>query len=271
MCAGIRTLGWRYGQSAVVGTVATPQHATAWQRFLPSGPLALLPSRGEGYSGVVWTTTPARAQALAACSDDAFAAAVDAALQGDADSEDARVADPDALGSAIAAAARVLGGALAAPPPPWLPPPRVSAAPGARRAAFPLGFSHAARYSAPRLALLGDAAHAVHPLAGQGLNLGIADAVALARCLADGVAAGRDLGEGALLEAYGRSAAAANAPMLAALDALQRLFGAHSPAVAALRSAGLGAVNALPGVRRAIIRYAVGDDAPRDGQHTQHV
>jgi ubiquinone biosynthesis monooxygenase Coq6 len=214
----MRTVGWRYDASAVVATVATEAHGTAWQRFLPSGPLALLPFRaGSGCSSVVWTTTPRHAAALVAAAPDAFAAEVDDALQG---AGRYAGAEPGGLARAVAAAAGALAGEPAGE---WLPPPRVGAAAGAAPAAcFPLAFAHAASYAAPRLALAGDAAHAAHPLAGQGLNLGIADAVVLARTLAAAVAAGRDVGDALVLSEYARDAAAGNAPMLAALDGAQQ-------------------------------------------------
>ena len=215
----MRTVGWRYDASAVVATVATEAHATAWQRFLPSGPLALLPFRaGGGCSSVVWTTTPRHAAALAALPPDAFAAEVDDALQGRG-----RYAGASAAGPFAQAVAALAGAVAGGPAEEWVPPPRVGAAPGtAPPAAFPLQFAHAAAYAAPRLALAGDAAHSAHPLAGQGLNLGIADAATLARTLADAVAAGSDIGDALVLRNYARDAATANAPMLAALDGASR-------------------------------------------------
>ncbi len=167
----------------------------------------------DGYSSVVWSTSAAQASQLVAIGDDAFAAEVDAALHGEGRYD---YGHPT---SALGAAASLF--AFAAPQPGRLSPPRCGAAP-ARRGSFPLALRHAGVYSAPRLALVGDAAHAVHPLAGQGLNLGISDAALLAHTLEQAVATGRDLGEVALLAQFGAEAARANAPMLVALD------GAHT-------------------------------------------
>jgi ubiquinone biosynthesis monooxygenase Coq6 len=192
---------------------------------------------------------------------------VDDALQGRGEE-----APPTAPGeSVLRAAARAVG---LEPGGGWQAPPPCSAA-AAARASFPLAFAHAAAYDpAPRLVLVGDAAHVVNPLAGQGLNLGCADAVALARVLRDAVLTGRDCGDAGVLAEYAAEALARNAPMLAALDGvcafaflrtlltpfqgIQRLFASSSPTVALLRSAGLDAVNATPALRGLISRYASG-------------
>ena len=243
--AGVRSVGWRYGQQAVVGTVACEPHRTAWQRFTAEGCLALLPLAGS-YSSVVWSTGEAHAARLVAASPAAFAEEVDAALQG------------GELGAGCGAS--ILRSLTSRPvPPAWTRPPRISSPSGASpRGCIPLALSHAGVYSAHRLALVGDAAHSVHPLAGQGLNLGISDAALLADAIASGVRDGRDCGEAALLAQYGRSAAAANLPFLAGLEALQRLFASQQPGVVAVRSFGLELVQSLPAVRRAIVAYATG-------------
>ena len=264
--AGVRSVGWRYSQQAVVGTVVTEAHHTAWQRFTASGPLALLPMAG-GYSSVVWSTDEAHAARLMAASPQEFAEEVDAALQGGALGD----------GPASALLASLRGGRPAFPRPP-----RCSAPAGpSPRGRIPLAFSHAGVYSAPRLALCGDAAHSVHPLAGQGLNLGMSDVQLLCDALAGAVRDGRDCGEEALLSAYGRSATAANLPFLAAFDGaapasagdcaappdasparavLQRLFASQQPQVAMARSLGMDLVHSLPPVRRAIIKMATGGE-----------
>ena len=256
--AGLRTVGWRYLQTAVVGIVTTePQeHGTAWQRFLPHGPLALLPMHG-GHSSVVWTTHAEHAKHLAAMSDAAFAAEVHAALHGTG----AYAMQQQALPQPLQAALSAWHSLTAIPAASELPqaPPACGPAPGAARGAYPLSLRHAGTYGLPRLALVGDAAHAVHPLAGQGLNLGLSDARLLAGALEEALRSGGDVGDAQVVQSYAAAAAHANAPMVAALDALQRLFASASPAVAALRSAGLNAVNASPALRRAIVQYATGE------------
>jgi ubiquinone biosynthesis monooxygenase Coq6 len=268
--AGLRTVGWRYLQTAVVGIVTTaPQdHGTAWQRFLPHGPLALLPMHG-GHSSVVWTTHAEHASSLAALSDAAFAAEVQAALHGTGAYATSQQELPQPLQAALSAWHSVTG-----IPAPGLPqaPPECGPAPGAARASYPLALRHAGTYGLPRLALVGDAAHAVHPLAGQGLNLGLSDAQLLAGAVEEAQCSGGDVGDEQVVSSYAARAAQANAPMVAALDALQRLFGSTSPSVAALRSAGLNVVNASPALRRAIVQYATGeqiaDGIGLDPRHT---
>lgn len=264
--AGLRTVGWRYPQTAVVGVVtSTPgDHGTAWQRFLPDGPLAVLPMHG-GYSSVVWTTSPGHAAHLTGLSAAEFAGEVHAALhgQGQYAIED-RSPTPHAVAAALAAW-RLLNGTAAGPAADmhsWQEPPAIGAAPeSAMRGSFPLALRHAPSYVLPRLALVGDAAHAVHPLAGQGLNLGISDARLLANALEEAVRGGSDIGDSYVLQGYARTATHTNAPMVAAVDVLQRLFSSSSGTVAALRSAGLSAVNTSPALRRAIIAYATGEQS----------
>ncbi|HET7568994.1 MAG TPA: UbiH/UbiF/VisC/COQ6 family ubiquinone biosynthesis hydroxylase [Gammaproteobacteria bacterium] len=126
-----------------------------------------------------------------------------------------------------------------------------------RRASFPLVRMHAERYVRPRFALVGDAAHSVHPLAGQGVNLGLLDAAALAGTLTAAAANGRDVGALSILRRYERARRADNAAMVWSLDGFQKLFGAAEP-IRALGGWGLSLVNQLPPVKNAFIRRALG-------------
>ena len=137
------------------------------------------------------------------------------------------------------------------------PEPRVVAAAGPR-GSFPLATQLAGRYALRRLALVGDAAHQVHPLGGQGVNLGMRDAALLTDALAGACANGGDVGSMLSLGKYADGASAANLPMMAALDGLQKLFASDMPVVAWARGAGLAGVNAIGPVRRRIARYAMG-------------
>jgi len=218
--------GHRYEQSAVVThvTSAGDHQGTAWQRFLPGGPLALLPL-ADGRSSIVWSLPTADAERLLTASDAEFLAELGAASLG-------------CVGELTACSKRV---------------------------SFPLQALHALKYTAPRVALLGDAAHTVHPLAGQGMNLGILDAASIAAVVEDALLAGEDVGDLKVLRRYERQRKGDNLAMLAAFDGLNRLFrlpGWASPA----RSLGLRVVEAAPPVKRLLMQKALGLEAGRRHQ-----
>lgn len=212
------TFEWDYGQRAVVAHVETgePHAETAYQRFLPGGPLAFLPL-ADGRSSVVWSVPSARARELERASAAEFVAALETASGG-------------MLGR--------LGNV-------------------SERAAFPLRALHAVRYSRHRVALAGDAAHAVHPLAGQGMNLGLLDAAALADVIAGARAAGEAFTDARVLRRYDRRRKGHNVQMLVALDALQRLFRLPDWA-APVRAASLAVVDCAPMGKRLLMRRALG-------------
>jgi 2-octaprenylphenol hydroxylase len=214
-----------YPQEAVVVHLQPelPHEGVARQRFLATGPLALLPL-ADGRVSLVWSTTPAIAEELVAASDEEFAARV-------TEASDA-----------------VLGRLTPASP----------------RARFPLRRFHAARYWRARFALAGDAAHAVHPLAGQGVNLGLLDAAALTQVLGAALAAGEDPGDERVLGRYGRWRRADNAVMSAAFDGLYRLFASEREFVVGVRRMGLGLVDRAGPLKRAFVQHAlgVGGDVP---------
>ncbi len=217
--AGIAIETRDYDQEAVVGVVATelPHQETAWQRFLPTGPLAFLPLR-DGRSSIVWSTTPQQAAELCALDPDTFLERLTEAFD------------------------RRLG--------------RVTAV--EERARFPLRRLHAKQYVAPRLALVGDAAHVIHPLAGQGVNLGLLDAATLAEVVLAAQAAGRDVGRVANLRRYERWRHGDNRAMQRAMDAFNDLFGTPALPARRLRNAGLGLVDRLGPIKRVLARHAMG-------------
>jgi 2-octaprenylphenol hydroxylase len=212
-----------YEQTAVVTHVtSSASHGeTAWQRFLPGGPLALLPL-ADGRSSIVWSLPTQEAQRLLAASDDDFLTELGAASCG------------------------VIGELLAC----------------SKRSGFPLQALHALRYTAPRVALLGDAAHTVHPLAGQGMNLGLLDAAAIAAVIEDALLAGEDVGDLKVLRRYERERKGDNLAMLAVFDGLNRLFGLPDWA-APVRRLGLRAVEAAHPVKRLLMQRALGLAAGR--------
>ncbi|EFJ42741.1 hypothetical protein VOLCADRAFT_42415, partial [Volvox carteri f. nagariensis] len=210
--AGLRTWGRGYGQRGLVATVSTAEpSATAWQRFLPTGPLALLPVRA-GYSNIVWSTTPGTAAALEAMSPGEFAAAVNKRLG-------------PLFGSLTAPGSGSDLGSGSSRSDDFQDPPLVLGWAGAPPRSFPLQLKQAGRYTLPRLALVGDAAHAVHPLAGQGVNLGFGDARVLVEALAAAVETGTDPGDARMLyEDYEVPRRRAVLTMTAALDGIKRAF-----------------------------------------------
>ena len=217
------TMGHRYEQTAVVThvTSSASHQETAWQRFLPGGPLALLPLH-DGRSSVVWSLPTVDAERLLAAGDAEF------------------------LSELTAASAGVVGALTAC----------------SRRVAFPLQALHAPRYTAQRAALVGDAAHTVHPLAGQGMNLGLLDAASIAAVIEDALLAGEDIGDLKVLRRYERQRKGDNLAMLAAFDGLNRLF--RLPGWAApLRALSLRAVEAAHPVKRLLMQKALGISAGR--------
>ena len=217
--AGIATTGWHYRQAAVIATIRTSRHhgEAAYQRFMPSGPLAFLPLR-DGRSSIVWSTLPAQAEELMALPEDEF---LDRLQQ--------------AFGERLG---------------------RMEAVDG--RDSFPLTLQHANRYTSARLALAGNAAHTIHPLAGQGFNLGALDAAALVETLLDARNAGRDIGEYTVLRRYERWRKGNNLAMMATMDAFKRLFGNDRLPLGLLRNLGLTLTNRSGPVKQALMRRAMG-------------
>lgn len=217
--AGLRLQQRDYGQRAIVASVSTalPHRSTAWQRFLPEGPLAFLPL-GDGRCSIVWSTRADHAEALLVADEVSFR---------------------DALGTAFE---EKLGPVTGCGP----------------RAAFPLRRQHASSYVAPRLALIGDAAHVVHPLAGQGANLGFTDAAALAEVVASAAADNRDIGSARVLRRYERWRKGENLATMWAMDGFERLFSSRAPLLCRVRNLGLGLTDAAAPVKYAIVRRAMG-------------
>ena len=222
---GIGTGGWGYQQRAIVCNVE-PAHwhrETAWQRFLPTGPLAFLPL-ADGRCSIVWSADEDRAAELLALDDPTFIDELERAFE-------------ERLG------------------------PILSVGP---RAAFPLRLQYAKSYVRPRAALVGDAAHAIHPLAGQGVNLGFLDVAALSDALAYALTHQRDIGGLATLRRYERARRGDNLLMLGAMDAFKRAFGNRIPPLVAARNLGLFAADHIGPLKRAFMRQALGlgDDLP---------
>jgi len=228
--AGLPVARWSYDHAAIVGAFhhERPHDRVAYEIFYPSGPFALLPlpDDAEGHrSAIVWTVDARDAAGMAKLSDRAF----------------------------LAEAEKRMGGFLGA----------LSGA--SPRSTYPLGFHHAGRITADRLALVGDAAHGIHPIAGQGLNLGLRDVAALTEVLVEGRRLGLDAGDRQLLDRYQRWRALDTFAIAAATDGLSRLFGLPGRTVGAIRRLGLSAVNAVPALKAGFMAEARGTsgDLPR--------
>lgn len=218
--AGIPRVGWGYGQTALVTAIRHERDhgGVAQQFFMPSGPLAILPLKGGHHSSIVWSETDATAAAIQALPDDEYLAAL-------------RPRFGDFLGEIELAGARFT---------------------------YPLSLSLAERFVADRVALVGDAAHGVHPIAGQGLNLGLRDVAALAEVLILARRRGEDVGSPVALEEYQRWRRFDATALALGMDAVNRVFSTDNPLLRLGRDLGMGVVGALPGLRRGFIRQAAG-------------
>ena len=217
------TREWDYGHSAIVTTVQTESvhQQTAWQRFMPTGPLALLPLDKQGdhhYCSLVWSQESDEAERLMALDDEAFCIELSRASE------------------------HCVGKILSVD----------------KRHAIPLRQRHAKDYVVERVALLGDAAHTIHPLAGQGVNLGFADVKALVDTLCAEAKRGNDLGSLMCLNKYQRLRKPENLATMAAMEGFKRLFAADNVAVRLLRNIGLGKVNQIKPLKNEIIRQVMG-------------
>jgi 2-octaprenyl-6-methoxyphenol hydroxylase len=217
--AGIATHGWNYDQSAIVTTVAHERDhgGKAEEHFLPAGPFAILPLKGNR-SSIVWTEKTPEAERIVALPDGEFHAELEQRF-------------------------KLQLGEIAAV--------------GARRV-HPLGFFVARSFIAERLALVGDAAHVIHPIAGQGLNMGLKDVAALAEVIVDAARLGLDPGSATVLERYQRWRRFDTVAMGIATDGLNRLFSNRSDVLRAVRDIGLGLVDRVPNLKQLFIREAAG-------------
>ena len=225
--AGIRRWGWDYGQTALVTALhhEKPHNGMAHQYFLPAGPLAILPLAGGHHSSIVWSEKTAQAAQVQALDDAGYLAAL-------------RPRFGDFLGDIALAGARFT---------------------------YPLNLTIAKEFIAPRVALIGDAAHGVHPIAGQGLNLGLRDVAALAEVVISAHRLGLDIGAADVLARYQEWRRFDTTVMALGMDGVNKLFSNDNPILRAFRDLGMGAVNASPALRRAFMGKAAGvaGDVPR--------
>ncbi|WP_426415112.1 FAD-dependent monooxygenase [Aestuariirhabdus sp. LZHN29] len=230
-CAGFALREWDYLHHGIVTTVETSEshHKTAWQSFRENGPLAFLPlpDRGDGrhHCSIVWSNVPDEAERLMALGDSGFCSELERAIE-----------------------AR-LGRVLSCD----------------RRYCIPFRQRHAVDYVMPGIALVGDAAHTIHPLAGQGVNLGLMDAAALAEVILTACERDDDFARLALLQRYQRQRKGANLAMMGVMEFFERLFHARSMPLRILRNSGMRWVDDAPGLKQQLVRRAMGleGDLPR--------
>ena len=221
--AGIRIARWRYEHQAIVSVLRheQPHDNIAYEIFFPTGPFALLPMTDDGNahrSAIVWSVPENDAPGWLSLNDDDFAAEAEAAMGG-------------FLGKI----------ALLAP-----------------RSSYPLGFHHAAQITGKRLALVGDAAHAIHPIAGQGLNLGFRDGAALAQVLVEGARLGLDLGDRQLLDRYQRWRSLDALSVAFATDSLTRIYSVPGKTASTIRRFGMGLIDRLSPIKSRLTSEARG-------------
>ncbi len=217
--AGIATHGWSYGQSAIVTNVAHERDhgGRAEEHFLPAGPFAILPLKGNR-SSIVWTEATREAERIAALPDSEFRVELERRFK-------LHLGEITAIG---------------------------------RRSVHPLGFFVARTFIAERVALVGDAAHLIHPIAGQGLNMGLRDVAALAEVIVEAVRLGLDPGAADVLERFQRWRRFDTMSMGITTDGLNRLFSNRSALLRVARDVGLGLIDRAPYLKRLFIREAAG-------------
>jgi 2-octaprenyl-6-methoxyphenol hydroxylase len=214
--AGIAVAKWDYRHRAIIAglTHDKPHEGVAWEIFYPAGPFALLPlldgADGKHRSALVWTVNQRDAAGVLALSQRAFIAEVEKRMHG-------------------------IFGAISLEGP---------------RSSYPLGFHHTAKITAQRLALVGDAGHGLHPIAGQGLNVGLRDVGALVEVIAEGMRLGLDPADAQLLARYERWRGLDTFMVALATDSLTRLFGIPGKVPSAIRRLGMGAVQRTPVLKR---------------------
>ena len=220
--ANFDSKAWSYGQSAIVATVQTekPHDCLALQRFMPTGPLAFLPLAGEAQNlcSIVWSLDNDLVEEKLAMDDPEFCRTLERAFEG-------------RLGRILASSARY---------------------------SFPLKQQHATDYVKEGIALIGDAAHVIHPLAGQGVNLGFADVDVLGEELLRAFESGETLAGNLFLQRYQRRRKADNLTMMVAVEGFKRLFGRQELPLVWLRNAGMRQLNRVAPLKRQIVRHAMG-------------
>ncbi|KAL0476946.1 ubiquinone biosynthesis monooxygenase [Acrasis kona] len=240
--ATVPSLGWDYKQRALVATIRTSiPHSIAYQRFLSTGPIAMLPCTPDGLcSNIVWSTTPEHAYFLMTLEADDLVKAINNAFH---DGQTNNTPDAPMALEIVQQEKK-----------PW-------------RGAFPLRRMHVSEYVRSRFALAGDAAHAIHPMAGQGVNLGIVDAVQMTKCLQECIRSGADLGDVIMLRKHYQSVQfKRNELMMDQLEFIKRSFdvGPNVPLFPKVRALGMSILDKTDFIKDKVLKFASGSDVKLD-------
>ena len=281
---GMPTIGFGYNRKSVICTVrlqhddstsSPSSRTTAFQRFFPNGPIALLPTHNPNFGNIVWSTTPDEADRLTQCSNDEFVSEINSLLQEGPtlspplfrNSESyynslppfmsSALKDLENVGQSVGSGLSLLAGSSNGQGSFQFPP--VISSIESRRFSFDLKLQHAQQYVGARVALVGDAAHTIHPMAGQGLNLGLADVESLTKYLKMAQDSGTDLGSSRFLRMYESERQKAAVAMMGGIQFLHGAFSTELSPLVYLRSIGMNFVNATTPVRRTLANIAAGN------------
>ncbi|XP_035214023.1 ubiquinone biosynthesis monooxygenase COQ6, mitochondrial-like isoform X1 [Stegodyphus dumicola] len=249
----VKYISWKYNQKGIVATLKLSEpteNIVAWQRFLTTGPVALLPLSDDQCS-LVWTVSLPMSEKLLEMPEEEFVDTLNSALWNEENKNSVVDSAVSTLKNMISS---IFPGAESVR---QLPPSILSVEPNSR-AAFPLGLGHAAEYVAPRVALIGDSAHRVHPLAGQGVNLGFGDVECLTECLETSVYNGECVGNLDSLLDYEMKRQRHILSTMLAIDALHRLYKTEFTPIVLMRSLGVTALDVLHPIKKQIMHQASG-------------
>jgi ubiquinone biosynthesis monooxygenase Coq6 len=245
---GCESMSWEYDCMGVVATLELEQETlnhTAFQRFLPTGPIAILPLSPK-YSSLVWSLPTKQAKAKMGLSDDEFLASLRRNLL------DTSNLNP--LVNSASAGLNLILQSFGDQAKPREVPHKIKGV--KNRAGFPLGFSHSTRYIGPRTVIIGDAAHRVHPLAGQGVNLGFGDVETISRIIDESIRDGAGLGNRSYLREYETERQRHNVPTMFSIDSLHRLYSSSFTPIVLARTFGVQITDSLGPLKKALMSHA---------------
>uniref|UniRef100_A0A1B6D947 Ubiquinone biosynthesis monooxygenase COQ6, mitochondrial n=2 Tax=Clastoptera arizonana TaxID=38151 RepID=A0A1B6D947_9HEMI len=248
---GTQYLGWNYDQAGIVATLYLNKNLkndTAWQRFISTGPVAILPLTDE-MSSLVWSTTKEKAKQLVALTNDEFVNALNSALK----EEHVNPMTIDSIRKCTdAVISKILLSKDKTPP----SPPLVTNVENGSRVAFPFSFGHSVSYVKPSVALVGDAAHKIHPLAGQGVNLGFGDIACLLEKLTISIQNGFPLGHITALREYESERQTHNVATMLTVDCMAKVYTSNNPLLLTLGNIAIHMVNYVPYLKEVMINQA---------------